>query len=567
MGWEERDITRETQVHEGYLDYKLWVEGKGLIVEAKKTSVAFNLPAGTTYKSKFTIGGLLRREKELKSPYEQVHNYCVESGVQFGCFTNGLHWIIFPAIRDDGIEISKSKVIAFQGLTEIHTNFSAFWNLLSKESIAIGKINEVFLPADQNIAESYLINIDERRSELFHRNILSDVFEPILPEYFGDLIGEKSIEKLRNCYVESIEHEGERPEIATLSKTIGTDPMVKQFMTLPEAYANLKRTIDAYHDRDGKSGIIYILLGRVGSGKSTFLYHFFNISHKEFSNNNFVFFLNFNRYDEKEPLNKFFFSELRDLLNKSELFERVDHRFLKEAFEDDISTLKKGPLGGIKSEEKKSYYIAEKLIEISKDDEKYFRGIFNNFKQNKGINTVLVFDNVDQLDSKVQEEVVKFAYSKYQQWGSFIIISMREETYYKSKRKGSLSTIPCNIVHLPIQSIIPIITKRLEYFHDQLGNNPNNIKHDLSEKSLTILHIQKYIELISKSLTSESDKVKNFLEAIALGDLRRSLEFFRTFLTAGNTDSGKIIRKMKTTNKFKRRTTNIYYEIMKISCC
>lgn len=47
------------------------------------------------------------------------------------------------------------------------------------------------------------------------------------------------------------------------------------------------------------------------------------------------------------------------------------------------------------------------------------------------------------------------------------------------------------------------------------------------------------------SIVSYQDKVKSFLEAIAVGNIRDSLEFFRNFLTAGNTDSCKIIGIMK----------------------
>ena len=155
--------------------------------------------------------------------------------------------------------------------------------------------------------------------------------------------------------------------------------------------------------------------------------------------------------------------------------------------------------------------------------------------------TILVFDNLDQLDPDLQEQVIKFAFTIYQEWGSFTIISMREENYIKSKLEGSLSTIQCNQFALPRPSIVPIIERRLKCLSDDIASGKSNIPFDLSTAGVTSLDLGNFIVQISNSLASSRDKVKNFLEAIALGNIRESLEFFRNFLAAGNTNSGKII--------------------------
>lgn len=171
-------------------------------------------------------------------------------------------------------------------------------------------------------------------------------------------------------------------------------------------------------------------------------------------------------------------------------------------------------------------------------------------KNKKGITTILIFDNLDQLEPTLQEEIIKFAFSIYEKWGSFTLVSLREENYVKSKREGSLSTIQCHRIYLPEPSIIPIIGRRLNCFADDLAEDPGSISEYLTEVRLTNLDLKEYIQLIARSIEGYKDKVKNFLEAISLGDTRDSLEFFRNFLNAGNTDSGKIIEIMKKSGSY-----------------
>lgn len=179
--------------------------------------------------------------------------------------------------------------------------------------------------------------------------------------------------------------------------------------------------------------------------------------------------------------------------------------------------------------------------------------MFNYLRKKQGISSIMMFDNIDQLTPQLQEDIIKFSYSIYERWNSFTLIALREENYYKSKREGSLSTIQCSPIHFPLPTIIPIIIKRLDCFGDDLGKDSSGISEYLFEKQLTSNDLQQYVKLVTQSLASDQDKVKNFLEAIALGNLRESLEFFRNFLIAGNTNSAKIIEIMKKKDNKKRR--------------
>jgi hypothetical protein len=297
-------------------------------------------------------------------------------------------------------------------------------------------------------------------------------------------------------------------------------------------------------------------LGRVGSGKSTFLYHYIFVDNEKLLTNHFVFYLNWLEYDGQKPIKDFFYEKIDNLTKKSPLYQSVStYATLERVFQEDIQGISKGALGNIQDENFKRQKISEFLLDYSTNPEKkdqYYFKMFNYLRKKQGISSIIMFDNIDQLTPQLQEDIIKFSYSIYERWNSFTLIALREENYYKSKREGSLSTIQCSPIHFPLPTIIPIIIKRLDCFGEDLGKDSSNISEYLSEKQLTSNDLQQYIKLVIQSLTSEQDKVKNFLEAIALGNLRESLEFFRNFLIAGNTNSAKIIDIMKKSDNLYR---------------
>jgi hypothetical protein len=97
---------------------------------------------------------------------------------------------------------------------------------------------------------------------------------------------------------------------------------------------------------------------------------------------------------------------------------------------------------------------------------------------------------------------------------------------------------------------MPILEKRLGCLANDLASESTALSPSLSDFKLTALDIHQYILLIKNSIVSDKVKVKYFLESIALGNLRDSLDFFRTFLLSENTDTSKIISFMRDGEKY-----------------
>jgi hypothetical protein len=135
-------------------------------------------------------------------------------------------------------------------------------------------------------------------------------------------------------------------------------------------------------------------------------------------------------------------------------------------------------------------------------------------------------------------------------YNAFVLLSMWEETYFASKRAGrSLSTMRTVPMQIARQSTSAVIVKRLEYLIKQVkaGKEP-----------LTLLDAEfcdretfcRFLELILRSLLVRNRRVRMFLELVALGNIRSSLEMFHAFLTAGSLDTRKIVSCMRENDEY-----------------
>jgi hypothetical protein len=92
---------------------------------------------------------------------------------------------------------------------------------------------------------------------------------------------------------------------------------------------------------------------------------------------------------------------------------------------------------------------------------------------------------------------------------------------------------------LPPTSVVDIISRRLEYVIDQLkkGGLAKSLLPDTDKAG----DVAEFLTLVRKSILHDKKRVRFFLESIAMGNLRKALDIFSSFLTSGHTDAGKIL--------------------------
>lgn len=348
--WPEDEISREDHVDSGYTDYQLRVRNLPyVIVEAKRQGAAFVVPIGASTRSP-SLDGALMTDPQVRSAVQQVRQYCDDLGTKFAVATNGYSWIIFRAIRDD-MPWKKGKSRLFPSIEYVHEHFVEFWNLLSYEAICSGSLDSEFgrlPPSSRNlyrvIDKLFNANLPLRR------NRLNSQLQPLAKYIFEDIAAQDDPDLLQLCYV----HTGSLRIVAddlnlVITDTIpkdegfdGTKPLKQSAEDAGEFGDDIKRAVRA------RNGELYLLLGGIGSGKTTFLKRYEQIIAKDFLQANaFVFHLDFLKAPLEQEIETFVWSTILDILRDKYAREDLERRkYIKSVFKDKLKNLEVTALRG-----------------------------------------------------------------------------------------------------------------------------------------------------------------------------------------------------------------------------
>ena len=82
----------------------------------------------------------------------QARDYCRRNGIQFAVVTNGSAWIAFPAVRIDGVPFEETQARVFRSISDIEERFVEFWELLSRQRVIEGNLeNDVLRRTSQSL--------------------------------------------------------------------------------------------------------------------------------------------------------------------------------------------------------------------------------------------------------------------------------------------------------------------------------------------------------------------------------------------------------------------------------
>jgi len=133
LGWEPASIHTEEPTGEGFVDYKMTVDGLArLIVEAKKDAISLGVSGRTPGRAYKLRGGVLGHGPQPREGIVQAMRYCGAKNAELACLTNGAEWIVFRGNRlGDGRDTLEGMGFVFPSLAAIKDNFPLFFDLLS----------------------------------------------------------------------------------------------------------------------------------------------------------------------------------------------------------------------------------------------------------------------------------------------------------------------------------------------------------------------------------------------------------------------------------------------------
>lgn len=551
LSWPDDKTKCEDHVKSGFIDYTLYNKSSipVLLIEAKKEGKHFELPQnGNNDKLVRSIKTeeLLSNE-EIKKAMLQVKDYAEDLGCSYVCITNGHEWIFTnikplnkPWKKQPSIVITKldyfiddfTSAVNFLGYTAITENFS----LQTQFSPQNQTKGEVFYP--KNHIPSYNATVSN--------NNYAGIFNLIARKYLSNIpLDDHDFMKM--CYVSDKGHHDSLQKnvqgfiydsLTPYFKNLG----VKEFMDDKKGGAFGYKIQDLIKKQNLDS--VMILFGGRGAGKSTFIERLlFYIKPKEVVNHSIIGIINLiDSAQNRDELTTEIWKGVLLKVDTNNLLQGTQEELIG-LFRPEFEIFEKQFLVNYSENSEERQKLISKFLSEKLSDTKYCCGRLSLYWKQQAKGLILVLDNLDQLSPDLQDVCFLTAMEISRKLNCLVIISMREERYFNAKSRGTLDAYHTNGFHIASPIITKVLMKRIGYILEKIDSS-KDLKGDFDIYNDRQLNTVKYFLIIcSKGLRTENSALSQFLRFSTHGDVRRALNFFKSFLTSGYTNINEMTSK------------------------
>jgi predicted type IV restriction endonuclease len=521
LNWQEDDIFREEHANPGFVDYVLKIGSRNvLVIEAKKFGHSFKLPITFGLVRDYTLGGILKKEKSIADVIEQARRYCQDMGAKYGAISNGDQFIIFEKEKT-GRPWTEANCKIFYSFDDVLNNFIAFWNLFSKDAIESGSLVNLLSAGSEELHFVKPVDDVKFRNEIEPRNELYRYLVPIISRTFKEMTQENQLEMLKDCYVIDPE---EGDEVSNSLKSYMTFELGKfECKKIKQGEENAGIFHTDFYDKMEHAGnstdpIICLLLGGVGSGKTTFVFRFFNVVLIE---------------EEREKV-KWFYVDFKNAPSDEKCIRDYIFKSIFEDFKRKYSELFLKCLDKTKIEKAEPTFEHIKAMLSALRDE--------------GFVLSLVVDNVDQhifQSSTFHESVFIEANNLSKELKTITIMTLREESFYKSSTGGPFDAYYIEQYRIMPPDLQSLLLLRLKYVQRKLKLPKTELQKWLcvgTTYNPPLDMISSFLASIEFTLEQKANRgVVRFVSGTSGGNMRRALELFANFLVSGNTKVKEIV--------------------------
>lgn len=548
LGWSKEHINVERNYNGEYSDYEIG-KPKILILEAKRSSIEFNLPSPIKNKLFYSIKQIKSLDQHAHDALTQVQKYCSDRGVKYGGITNAIQLVVFLASRSDGVAPLDGIALMVRSFDELETHFAEVFDLLSPTGMHINKLaTRIDANGVKGIPEKLSSKLSKYHTYRYPSDLSSDL-STIAEVLLEDAVHTEILEKkfYEECYCQA----GALSQDSLISKNLLKSRYVALF-SKEEKSPTLEpiNTKEQYMSKsvlaESLSKRPIILIGDVGVGKTSFLKNLILVqANEEFKNAIHLYLdLGTNSFLEKD-LSTFVYSEITDQLKGKYGYEIDSNKFMHDIYKKEVENFEKGVFGFLKNDDPLEYRkeIAKMLFEKSQNKESHLRRSIDRIVSTNRKQFILILDNIDQREYHLQQQAFIIAQSIAQNWNSLVFLAVRPITFYHSKRVGSLSAYPNKIFYIMPPRPDVMLRKRLTFaLNIAEGKIP---LERLDKVSINLSNIALFLKALLTSLESNDD-LSEFLSNITGGNVRQMIEFITKFIGSSNVDSKKIIDIMLT---------------------
>lgn len=552
LDWTDDDVYYEERVSEDknttYADYIVRTANVSFLIEAKRIGISFLSVPG---KRKVKLSGKFM-EGSTGEAIIQARDYCRKKSIPYAVVTNGSQWIIFPAVRKDQVEFSSSYAIIFDSLENVlGEEIDYFKSLLSRDGVIEGNL-------DVELIGRTIDQIEERRLKSFHKTSQNRLSNPIYPlienavlTAFSDSIVDNDPALLEKCYVKNADRTKFDNKIQMhLQKS---EPL---FRTLPKRPLR-KKDANALSDSLKASiatmrPIAILILGTVGSGKTTFLQYTRQISAEKYfektKDKAYSHWIeaDFRDFSINENPIDFLYEKLFEYFKKDDYFSNYN-RAIRSAYKEDMDSLKKGPMHLLSGDEN---YFNEQISAIMVNDFKNVKPYVDKLLKYAASKCpiFLVIDNVDQFEEEsAQSKIFSDAMAFATRFKLNLIISMRESTYVQHRSSPTFDAFDFDPLYIEPPEIPAVLSRRFFMAEQQLKGESGEFIA-INGANFKVDDLSVFIDIVQSSVLGT--EVGKRIDVLANHDVRLALRMTREFLAKGYTDPAKALRRYKSEGSY-----------------
>ncbi len=544
LAWPRALTKVEDYIAPGFSDYVLTKPNGDFLffVEAKKAGKHFSLPLPHKAGERFAYIGIktLLSDPNIAEAMKQVREYCMDTGCEYGAITNGKEWITFKCFEKgkrwdqlkafvirgpeffENDEIKAKNSFSYVAITE----HSSLTTVLSS---APPKDRQVYIVKDRIAAHSHPISA----------NMLATTLRPIANKNFG-VINDNQIELMDRCYV------AERGFTQVLS---GMRSIIRDSLTPYFEEYGVEQLDDTgkggaiggritKNIKNARGGEVLVLFGGKGAGKSTFIRRLLRHTPPKWLKENSVSAVvdMLDVPEDREKVHAEIWRRLVRDLDVENLLSSSRDNLLRELFSDRFKIASQQELAGLSKSGELYNDRLNSLVSDWKRDHEYCAKCLADRNNANGKGVIVVIDNTDQYSGEVQDFCFTTAQEIAHTLSCATIISMREERFHNSKIHGVLDAFQNSGFHLSSPKPSTVFLKRLEYTIELLRNPDRRWEITSATDQKLIDDCCTYLEIVANGIKRADSPLNNFLTACGHGDIRLTLDLFRSFLLSGYTN-------------------------------
>jgi len=544
LAWPRNRVSVEEYIAPGFADYVLRKanDDQIIFVEAKRAGIYFELPIPhkPDELSGFISISKLISDPNTKDAMTQVRQYCLDTGCEFAAITNGHEWIFFR-IFEKGKKWEALTAFVVRSLSFFDAEYIKAYNALSywalSEKLSLHALLSSGPPKDRSMF--YAKDRIPAYSHTITANKLASTLRPIVNHYFG-VISDDDTDFMNRCYVSHRDYhqtfEGMRNLIEDSLSPYFKDYGVQQLDDTGKGGrlgGRLTKNI-----KKGRKGEVLVLFGGKGSGKSTFIKRLLHHNPPQWLREHSVIAIIdlLMVPEDPEVIRRAIWDGLVSSLDSDGRLDAERSVLTGGLFADRFEVANRQELSGLSRTSEAYNTQLNQLVAQWKADKRYCaKRLVEHWKsQGKGI--IVVVDNTDQYNGTNQDFCFTSAQEIADDLSCVTLISMREERFYNSKIHGVLDAFQNAGFHISSPKPAEVFKKRLNYTVSLL-NNPKRRRELVGDSDSQIVDdCAKYLDIVSREFSSDRSPLNSFLSACAHGDIRLSLDLFRSFLLSGYTN-------------------------------